>query len=262
MKFCALSSSSRGNCCYISSGSGSILVDAGISSKRIFCTLESIDVDPLKISAILITHEHIDHVSGLRVLAKRTGADVYATRAVLEYLARNNMVEASTRLFEVDGQPFSAAGIKVTAFPTSHDSVGSVGYRIELQDERKIGIATDLGVVTDEVISGVSGCEVVMLESNYDEDRLWNGPYPYITKKRIASPMGHLSNGSSAMLSQYLIQNGTTRLVLAHLSQENNTPQLAQIATELALNEISAVRGKDYDLMVAPHDCAERLVRI
>jgi hypothetical protein len=172
--------------------------------------------------AVLITHVH-SVTFWLKTLTKKINTVVCATAKVLEHLIENNMLGPGTKVMEVGLSPFTVAGMRITAFPPQHDSIGSVGYRIELENERTIGIATDLGTITDEVVKGISGCELVLLESNYDEDKLWSGSYPFVTKKRIASDFGHLSNECSARFARLLIQKVSSRLILAHLSKENKT---------------------------------------
>ena len=261
-KFCTLASSSSGNCTYISASSGSILVDTGISCRRIFNTLADLGEDAMNIGAVLLTHEHIDHIKGLSVFLKKTKAEVYAPAAVIREAAYSLMLP-DCGLHEIKAnEPFEVSGMLVRAFQTLHDSRDSVGYRIVTPDEHTIAVATDLGIVTDDVEAGVMGAETVLLESNYDPFLLKMGPYPPHLKARIASDHGHLSNDDAAAFACRLIDNGTTRITLGHLSRENNNPALAEQTTFDALNVHGAKRGLDYELSVAPYDDAGRLVRL
>jgi len=255
-KFCPLFSSSSGNCVYIGGAEGGVLVDAGISAKRTELALWEIGVDPKSIRAVFVTHEHSDHVCGLRVFAKRHKLPVYATAGTIAALEEN--AADSYECFEVHRNGTEAAGFLFEAFPTSHDTQDSCGYRITLPDGSGAAIATDLGIVTPEVFAALSGCELVMLESNHDVEMLRSGPYPYWVKKRILSDRGHLSNEACARAAAQLIQSGVTRLILGHLSKENNYPALAYEHTGAALSAIGARAGRDYTLEIAcaPPDIA------
>lgn len=256
-----LASSSAGNSTYISCAAGGLLVDAGISCRRIVNAIAETGETASELCAVLITHEHSDHIKGLHNLVKKTGAAVYATAPVLEYIVANGHVPAGAVLVEVTARPFEAAGMRVQAFATPHDSAGSVGYRLTLPNEQTVAVATDLGEITDEVAKGVMGCRTVLLEANYDPQLLRMGPYPWFLKRRIASQKGHLDNGSSAAFAAALIESGTAQLFLGHLSRENNNPALAEQTVAAALAERGARRGVDFELEVAPYDVASRLVR-
>lgn len=261
-KFCVLASSSSGNSTYISCASGALLVDAGISCRRIVNAIASVGESAGLLSAVLITHEHSDHIKGLCNLVKKTGAAVYATAPVLEYIVANNHVPAGAALVEVTDSAFEVAGIQVKAFATPHDSADSVGYRFTLPTEQTLAVATDLGEVTAAVREGLRGCQTVLIEANYDPQLLRMGPYPYFLKRRISSERGHLDNGSTAQFARELIASGTARLFLGHLSRENNNPALAEQAVADALLQAGAQRGLDFELDVAPYDTVSRLVRL
>ena len=261
-KFCTLASSSSGNSAYISASGGSILVDAGISCRRIFSTLADFGEDAMNIKAVLLTHEHSDHIKGLSTFLKKTKAEVYATKDVIKAAAiAQNLPESCFNEIAVN-KPFEVSGMLVRAFQTSHDSVDSVGYRIVTPDEHIIAIATDLGIVTKDVEDGVMGAHTVLLESNYDPFLLRICTYPPATKARIASMHGHLSNEDAAEFACRLIDNGTARITLGHLSKENNNPSLAEQTTFDKLSAHGAKRGLDYELSVAPYDSAGRMVRL
>ena len=237
------------------------MVDAGISCRKIQTFLREVDSDLNDIQAVLLTHEHIDHIRGLKILLKHCNAILYATKAVLEYLIYHEYIPEQTKLVEIDYQGFCVAGMQVLPFDTPHDSVGSVGYRIQTPDGCRIALATDIGEVNEVVANGMMGCDLAMLEANYDPTLLQMGRYPYYLKRRIASSMGHLANGNCASLAQKLVATGTSRLVLAHLSKENNTPALAHQTVDHALHDIGGLEGRDYILEVAPYDTAGKLVR-
>jgi phosphoribosyl 1,2-cyclic phosphodiesterase len=262
-KFATLASSSAGNSTYLASSAGALLVDAGISFRRVGAALASFGEEPSSIRAVLLTHAHIDHIKGLSVLLKKTGAALFATAPVLEEVTCSlRLPEDATLCAVTPNEPFEAAGMRVRAFSTMHDSAGSVGYRVETPDEHTIAVATDLGVVTDEVEAGLLGAQAVLLESNYDPFLLKMSAYPPHLKARIASEIGHLSNDDAAKFACRLLQNGTTHFSLGHLSRENNNPALAGQTTRDALSALGAREGSDFLLQVAPYDDPGRLVRL
>lgn len=249
-KLCPLFSSSSGNSIYISSSDGAILVDAGMSAKQIDNELELIGASADKIRGILVTHEHSDHIRGLRVFCSKHKIPVFASAGTLDGIIKYDNF-SGIELNEISFDGFELAEMKVLPFHTPHDSRESNGYKVITADNRTIAVATDLGNVTDEVRGTLLGCDAVLLESNHDIGMLQNGPYPYILKRRILSDTGHLSNDNCALLSSLLVMNGTTRIVLGHLSRENNVPSLALQTTKSELDSAGAQEGKDYILKVA-----------
>lgn len=230
LRILSLYSGSGGNAFVISTPMGAILIDAGKNAKRLCAALREAGIDEGSLRAILLTHEHTDHVSALAVWMKKHPIPIYLPTACLPRLA----CEASVAPYLCPHPPIwreEICGITVSSFPTPHDSRGSVGYRLEIPTEGEkpfcIGYATDLGYVTRDVEEALAGCEAVVLESNHDPEMLECGPYPYDLKKRIASRRGHLSNAESALLAARLCESGTRGILLAHLSRENNTPELA-----------------------------------
>lgn len=249
-KFYPLFSSSSGNASYIGSRNAGILVDAGASCKRILAALECNGLQKESIQGIFITHTHSDHISGLRVLAKKLKVPVYGTYETLSTLLLKELIPEGVQTVPVDSVTVECGGCEITAFPTSHDSPGSCGYRIHTADDRYCAVCTDLGVVTETVQNTLRGCDMVLLEANYDPGMLRSGPYPPELKYRILSEQGHLSNSDSGDFAAYLVQSGTTRLLLGHLSQQNNTPALAAAAV---LDKLKAfTKGLDYQLAIAP----------
>lgn len=251
-RFCPLCSGSSGNSTYVGTAQSGILVDAGSSCKSIVNGLSQRGIDLEAIQGILLTHEHIDHVKGLKVLLKKCMVPVFGPEKSLEYLAQHDLIPSQAELYPLPLTGFDLGELYIEHFETSHDSVASAGYRIYTPDERKIGIATDLGYVSPQVHEGIQGCDLVLLESNYDERMLVSSSYPYYLKRRIKGEQGHLSNDVCAREAQNLVQNGTTRLVLGHLSKENNHPQLAYETIHGALEQSGCRLGQDYLLSVAP----------
>ncbi len=247
-------SSSSGNCTYVGTAHGGILIDVGVSAKRTAQALDCIGVSPENIGAIFVTHEHTDHVKGLRVFTKQHPVPVFASGGTLRALEESDCFEPGTNVMQLEGST-EVMGMYIRAFHTPHDSRESVGYVISMPDGRRIAVATDLGTVTPEVESAVTGCDLVLLESNHDKNMLMaNERYPYQLKRRILSDVGHLSNNSCAQLACKLVSEGTTRLVLGHLSHENNYPRLAYECTGTALSEQGMKQGNDYLLSVAGSD--------
>lgn len=249
-KFYPLFSSSSANASYIGGRNAGILVDAGASCKRILDALGRNGLQPSCVQGIFITHTHSDHVKGLRVLLGRLKVPVFGSELTLEKLISDGDIPAGAQTAVVQTQAVSCGDCEILAFPTMHDAPGSCGYRIRTADDKLCAVCTDLGVVTDTVREAVSGCDMVLLESNYEPYMLRNGSYPPDVKRRIASEYGHLSNQDSAAFAEQLVQNGTTRLLLGHLSPHNNTPELAAAAAAEGLRQFT--RGMDYLLGIAP----------
>ncbi len=230
IRIISLYSGSTGNAFLIQGPKGSILIDAGKSARRLCSALTAAGTSPDAIDAIFVTHEHQDHISALPVFLKKHNIPVHLPAACSYRLEHEPWCERAL----CPHPPIStveAAGMKVTSFPTPHDSHGSVGYRIEIAREGKapfcLGFATDIGTVTAEIHAALLGCDAVILESNHDPELLASGPYPYDLKQRIASRRGHLSNPDSAVEAALLAQGGTRAFLLAHLSLENNHPDIA-----------------------------------
>ena len=245
-----LFSSSSGNSHFIGTPSGGILIDAGVSCRRLVNALRQNDIPPEAVKAVFITHNHSDHISGLRVFENCFKAPVFASGETLDYLFDNGHLAPETDCGEIGGG-VDASGFFVSSFSTPHDAPGSVGYKIHTPDGKICCVCTDLGYVTDEIDTELRGSDLVLLESNYDESMLRNGGYPYVLKQRIASKTGHLSNKDSAREVRVLIESGTQRIILGHLSRENNTPIVAE---NTLLRELGNdfVRNRDYMLTIAP----------
>lgn len=235
---CTLASGSSGNALVLSCGNTHLLVDAGISCRRIAAGLRALGLELEDLSAILITHTHKDHISGLQTLLKRTAAPLCATAYTCRALSQH-LPEAERRLSELAlCRPVSLKEASVTAFPTSHDSPGSCGFRFDTPDGG-LGVLTDTGYVTEEAADILPGVSLAVLESNYDEESLRSGPYPYYLKRRILGDEGHLCNEDAARFAVTLAQHGAAEIILAHLSRENNTPAMAENTVAAALSAAS-----------------------
>ena len=244
MKLTVFASGSGGNCLLLSGGGTNILIDAGISTRRLSELLAERCLSLQDIGGVLITHEHSDHISGLPGLARRSGAEIFAPRTVAARL-RGMLPQLEERLRVIPvGEVFTISRLRIRAFRTPHDTDESVGYRVE--DGSVFALATDMGCVTEEVLDNLRGADAVLIEANHDEDMLRSGPYPVFLKRRILSDHGHLSNESCAALARELADSGTGTIILGHLSRENNTPDTALRAVGEAL------AGTGVSLLCAP----------
>lgn len=244
MRINVFASGSGGNCMLLSDRGTNILIDAGISMKRISTALASMELTLRDIGGVLVTHEHSDHIMGLKMLAKHSGIPIYAPHTVANRL-RGCMPETEDALRIIPvGEGFEIEDLTVTAFHTPHDTDESVGYRIE--GSSVFAIATDMGHVTPEIEAGLRGAQTVLIESNHDETMLRYGPYPAQLKRRILSDNGHLSNENCAALAYRLASSGTANIILGHLSRENNRPDLAMDCA------LAATAGTGAKLYCAP----------
>lgn len=262
LKFCPLFSSSSGNSVYIGDNSGGILVDVGRSAKQTDLMLKKIGVDPTTIKGIFVTHEHSDHVNGLRVFSAKYNIPVYASTGTLKYLKEKGILTGKHIDIAVNGH-VKVADMDILPIKTCHDCADGRGYVITGCDGvTKIAIATDTGYVSPQLLSEITGCKLVYIESNHDVNMLKSGSYPYTLQKRILSQEGHLSNEDCAHTLQALVNKGTTHFVLAHLSQENNTPELAYNTTVCALREMGALENRDYILKIAEPESSDGIMII
>lgn len=244
-----LFSSSKGNSTFIGTEKGGILIDCGVSFKRLAAALDINRIPLSAVQAVFITHEHSDHISGLKILTAKTGLPVYGQKRTLQRLCDSDKISPSSPVIDMTGIAIHCAGAEISCFNTPHDAIQSCGYRIITEDGRICAVCTDLGHITPEVDDALTGCRLVLIEANYDENMLRTGPYPFYLKERILSPIGHLSNTDCAAQVKKLIESGTTHFILGHLSQDNNRPHIADSTVQSAL---PYTRGKDYLLGVAP----------
>lgn len=251
LTFTTLASGSSGNAALVSCGNTHVLLDAGISAKRITAGLKSLGIAPEALAAVLITHEHHDHISGLQVLTKRLRLPVVTSGPTGRQLCyRVPFMDDLIRQQE-PGTGIQLGDLWIESFPTPHDAAGSVGYSITGGGHRVV-LCTDLGYVTDQVKQAVRGCDLLVCEANHDEDWVRSGPYPYHLKARILGDRGHLSNEAGAALACAAVEGGTQTVVLAHLSAENNTPVRAYDTVHAALSGRGVAVGRDVTLEVAP----------
>lgn len=250
-RFCTLCSSSSGNSTYIGTADEGILIDAGTNNKQLCLSLERAGLPLSSVKAVFVTHEHSDHVGALRVFASKNNIPVYATGGTLSGMLSQGIINGKFPTEKIMSEGVSIGKMHITPFKTYHDSKESCGYVVELP-ERKVGVCTDTGKVTGEMLRNLSECDLVLLESNYDEDLLEFGPYTPALKARIRSDLGHMSNTLCASTARQLLESGVRRFVLGHLSRENNTPERAFLCTDSVLKRCGANAGTDYILNVAP----------
>ena len=263
IRFCPLFSSSSGNSVYIGDSDGGILVDVGRSAKQTDLMLKNIGIDPCEIKGIFLTHEHIDHVNGLCVFAKKYQIPVHASTGTILALKQKGTLCEKHIDISINDEPISVAGLEIKPFKTSHDCADGRGYVVTGCDgSTKIAVATDTGYVSNDILQHLTGCRLVYIESNHDVAMLRSGPYPYQLQKRILSDFGHLSNDACADTLTALINKGTTHFVLAHLSQENNTPDLAYNTSVNALRDMGALPNRDYILKVAEPENSGKILTI
>ncbi len=250
LRVATLASGSSGNCAVVRDGRVHILIDAGISTRRISQGLKALGVELRHISGVLITHEHTDHVAALPVLCRQMNAPLYTAEGTAsELCGRWDGLVERFRVF-APGQRFAVDGLEVGTFATSHDCACPVGFFVT-DGSRKLALCTDTGVITPEAREGVRGAHTLIGEFNYDPEMLRTGPYPLHLKERIRGDRGHLSNEMGGQLAAWAAEQGTRRVVLAHLSQENNLPRLALEAAGRALGELG-LGERDVELAAAP----------
>jgi phosphoribosyl 1,2-cyclic phosphodiesterase len=262
IKVCSLFSGSSGNCIFVSSGETSLLVDAGVSGRRIEEALAQIGENIADIRGIIITHEHSDHINGAGILSRRHKTPIYANRdtwaAMKPFLGK--MAPDNIRVVDI-GSMFRIGDIGVSSFPIPHDAACPVGYNIFI-DGKKITVATDIGHMSDELLSYLEESLLILLESNHDIEMLKTGRYPWPLKKRIMGDYGHMCNELTGRVVAHLAQGGTKFFLLGHLSKENNFPELAYQTVCNALIEKKIFPDKDVYLDVALRDRASRVICI
>lgn len=225
--FCSLYSGSSGNSLFVESENTKLLVDAGVSSKKIEEALANLEIDPTSIDGILITHEHSDHVQGLGTFAKKFNLPVFVNEKTLDAMPKQKekISEKNIKLFNIN-EKFEIGDLKVKPFSIPHDAANPCGFNI-FKDDKKISIATDIGHMTNGILKNLEDSIFIMLESNYDPEVLKYSKYPYQLKTRIAGPDGHLSNELAGKTISYLLNSGLNQAVLGHLSKQSNFPELA-----------------------------------
>ncbi len=233
LEICALASGSNGNCYYIGNETEALLVDAGLSARQLQLRLAEKEIDPSKIKAVLITHEHSDHCRGARVLGKRLGIPVYLTKKT--FLAMRKAIQPEMPRWFEPNMEFQLGEFAVFPFNKQHDAADACSFRISYAGKH-IGVMTDIGEPCQRVKDEFSRCHAVFLESNYDENMLMNGSYPYHLKQRVSSNVGHLSNEQASQLLKEHAGEQLQTIFLSHLSGENNTPGKAFAAFQVFTN--------------------------
>jgi len=263
MRMCPIASGSSGNSIYIGTQSTHVLVDAGISKKRIDEGLNGLGVSGDDVSAILISHEHSDHIQGLGVFSRKYNIPIYATKETIEQIqACKSLGFIDPMLFhEVRADmPFTIGDIEVNPMATSHDAANPVAYTFR-SGKRGMAVATDMGCYSDYIVNRLKGLDALLIESNHDVRMLQVGPYPYQLKQRILSDHGHLSNENAGRLLCEILHDGMNSIYLGHLSKENNMPELAfeTVRMEIDMGDCPYQSG-DFDLTVAKRSEPSKLI--
>ncbi len=264
MELISIASGSSGNCIYVGEDKRGLLIDAGISMKRIGEGLEANSISWEQIKGICITHEHSDHVSGLAPILNKYDIPVYGTEDTLSQITGSGKIKETGKQLFQNVNPdisFSVEGMEVTPFSISHDAADPVCYTIE-KSGKKIAVATDMGTFTDYTVSHLSGSHALLLEANYDINMLQVGKYPYSLKVRILGERGHLSNDASAKLIKKLLHNNLKNVVLGHLSENNNYPKLAFHTVKYELEQIEEWMGLGAELIVAKRHSPSAVVTV
>lgn len=254
MKICPLFSGSSGNSTYVEiDEENGILIDCGRSTKQIESSLVNNKIDVNKIKAILITHEHTDHISGLRVFLKKHNIAVYSSEGTVNFLRAKGIMGEKNLSFILDsGKELDLTFASIIPFETSHDCAQGMGFVVNCSNGSSFALCTDLGYISENVKKSILGCKAVMIESNHDVMMLQNGPYPYYLKRRILSDIGHLSNESCAEMLPLLVENGAANIILSHLSSHNNVPELAVQTALAGLSKYGMKEKVDFNIFAAP----------
>lgn len=257
----SLGSGSSGNSFFVGDAAGGVLIDVGLSFSKIFKALAQQGIGQRQVEALLLTHEHSDHVKGLGTFLKKTDIPVYATEGCAQRLFRS-LPELEPRLRPVEKKKtFSVGHTAFSAFSVYHDAADAVGYRVETADRRQVVYCTDVGHVDEALLQDLSEADFHILEANYDVGMLQcNVAYPFLLRQRISGEKGHLSNADCAETVLQLLDTGSRRFLLAHLSEQNNTPQIAYETVRCALGNAGYVENSDYELCVAPRDDVRMLI--
>ena len=256
MELCSIASGSSGNCICVGSDENHVLIDAGISGKRIENGLNSIDLKTEEMQGVLVTHEHIDHISGLGVIARRYGLSIYATQGTIDAILNTKSVGK----IEPD-QPFEIGDLLIEPISISHDAADPVAYKIK-NEEKTAAVVTDLGTYDENMIDKIKNLDVLLLEANHDVHMLQVGSYPYPLKQRILGKKGHLSNELSGQLLGEVLHDHFNTVILGHLSKENNYAELAYetVRLEVTMGE-NPYKGDDFPMYVAKRDApSERII--
>ena len=265
MRLCSIASGSSGNCIYVGSDCAHVLIDAGISGRRVEAGLNSLELTGRDLDGILITHEHSDHIKGLGVLARKYGIPIYATGGTVDAMVRSGSLgkipEGIFREIRED-EPFLIKDLVINPFTIPHDAAQPVGYRLEC-GEHSVGIATDLGKYNEYIIENLQNLDALLLEANHDIRMLQVGRYPYYLKQRIMGDRGHLSNENAGQLLCRLLHDNLKAVFLGHLSKENNYEELAYetVCSEVTMGD-KPYKSKDFKIQVAKRDYISETVTV
>ncbi|MGE4284149.1 MAG: MBL fold metallo-hydrolase [Clostridia bacterium] len=260
--FCSLFSGSSGNAIYIANENTKILIDCGVSGKRIAASLATMDIQASEIDAILVTHEHKDHTHAVGIMSRRYNIPIYANENTWEGMQNDiGTIKPEHRRYFNTHADLCIKDICIHPFSIPHDAAEPVGYNFYI-DNKKITLATDIGHIDESLIAQLEGSEMILIESNHDVEMLKSGSYPYFLKRRILGEHGHLSNEAAGELVAHLALKGTTRFLLGHLSKENNFPQLAYQTTYNELESRKIKVGKDVLLEVADREKRSKIYNL
>lgn len=260
-KFCSLYSGSSGNSLFIETQNTKLLIDAGVSSKKIENALNDINIDPSTLDGILVTHEHVDHVQGLGTLSKKFNLPVFVNQETLDAMPKqkDKISEKNVKTFKISDK-FEIGDLEIKPFSIPHDAANPCGFNI-WKDNKKISIATDIGHMTNPILKSLEESLFIMLEANYDPEVLRCSPYPFTLKSRIAGPTGHLPNEMAGKTISHLLKSGLKNAMLGHLSKQSNFPELAYktVVDELISNNYNE---DCISLSVASRDNHSKIITI
>ncbi|NCB91329.1 MAG: MBL fold metallo-hydrolase [Clostridia bacterium] len=265
MRLCSIASGSSGNCIYVGSDTTNILIDTGISGKKVEFGLNSLDLTVKDLNGIFVTHEHSDHIKGLGVIARKCGVPIYATSGTIAAIKESNslgkMPEGIFREIQED-EVCQVGDLAVHPFHISHDAAQPVGYRVD-NGGHSVGVATDMGVYDDYIVSQLKGLDALLLEANHDVNMLQVGGYPYYLKRRILGERGHLSNETAGQLLCQLLHDNMKAVFLGHLSKENNYEALAYetVCAEVTMGD-NPYKAGDFKISVAHRDRSSDVVEL
>lgn len=265
MRLLSIASGSSGNCIYVGNDDTHILIDTGISGKRIEAGLNSIGLSGKDMDAVFVTHEHVDHISGLGVFSRRWNVPIYATAGTIHGIQMTKSVgEIDPELFEIfhRGEELQVGTLRVHPIEISHDAAEPTAYHVT-DGKKQIAVATDMGCITPEIVEALQGVNALLVEANHDVNMLQVGPYPYYLKQRILGKRGHLSNENCGKLLSQIVHDDLEAILLGHLSKENNLPDLAYEAVRLEITTAdNPYHASDFRIQVAKRCEPTELVEV
>lgn len=257
MRLLSIASGSSGNCIYVGNDTTHILIDTGISGKKVEQGLNSIGLSGKDIDAVFVTHEHVDHIAGLGVFSRKWNTPVYGSKGTIHgSLNYTRLGEVDEEMFQSfnKGEAVTVGSLVIHPIPISHDAQEPTAYRIE-DGEKKVAVATDMGFFDESIVKNLQGLDALLIEANHDINMLQVGPYPFYLKQRILGKKGHLSNESCGKLLNQILHDDMKKIYLGHLSKENNLPELAYEAVRLEITMGDApYHASDFSIEVAKRD--------